>query len=830
MSYEFTIEEYKNLDNYLLYELGMSGVLSVPTVKKIKAKNDILKEELSFEDLPVILQEEEGEPPRLSSSWDNQNKAITLVHGSSEDDKQTSIIPVSVIEREWNNLSNSRAQHFLASIGMKADEMDRRSDSSLGNLTSRIGKIYNDFYADPTPGVRPLAKWGQRRDDVMGSPKRRKEDQEEADVDPTFSALDTGRNRRTKSNVASKLNSMEILPGEFYRDHTMVSRSRLSKWVRFWRKDLNRVPENRKSLLGSLIGRSWSKTFLLGYNASSGGGGVSSGSVGIFYEVWYNSLDSSFSVYDMNGIEKTHPVPTLQEAIRLLVRIIAQEAPGDEEIFSSGEGGRQLANSLNAAFSKELRPTLSQKTREDELLTKELQRERKERVEVAAQKRQVDQVGRSARNATQDAKTNIKTGVNMAAGDAYSGIRRGAAKARSGAQKATDSAADYMDSKKFHDRMDTSVYHSLDPKRKGDTVKPQDANNKRQAQELTQSIKRISDSLQEDWYKLKSIADGETDIEQSTLSPYFSDIFQGMTATNQIEERASKVEVYLKNYLKNMETVAEAPDASLDDVYKFMNLDNDHASTFNDITDLTRTKSHAQVVKKKALGDLGQQAMDRIPKSFKESLEVFEDIRDKETLDRINAERSDVHKQEDEYQEQRIKTAREIEAEYGADTLERLQSQEADAKAREVRQKAKNSPYNKQMLIQDISDSIESYDVTRIGSGRSVVRKFLDMFPSLRGRDAMINNPLGKPGIFNRTKQFFLGRDTRADFITGYSLNNVINLEIWYITEYDKGSHRMISSFYVLDVSSSKWLRSHLPFLRSAMMTISAKLGVGPGL
>lgn len=862
MSYEFTLEEYKNLDNYLLYELGMSGVLSVPTVKKIKARNDILKEELSFDDIPVILQEEDGERkkrdrPNLTVDWDNVSKGIIIGHGISHPETMT--VPVEKIRQSWEDLSLRSAKEFLASIGYTTYEIGERDEGgNLNNHANKIAKEYNERYAQFTPSVTELPTWGHRKADYGSSQARR--DRKEEEANPTMDDVH-GKGTRN-SRVVDSVNKTEILDGVFYRDYTKISRSRLSKWVRFWRSDVDKVTPNKKNLLGKLVGRTWSKTFLLGYRTDRT----------MFHEIWYNSMDSSFSVYDMNGVEKTDPVPTLQEAMRGLIRIIAQEAPDDDKQFRSSGAGQDLARSLNNAFSKELLPTAKELAREDELLTRELARERKEKESKEAQK-QADQAKKdrdiAARTIKKGAARNfvdgsssvarsvsqkVSTASKEASASASAASKAASEKAAASSQKAysdASSAITAMDAKKRKKQAEEQgrILAPFDPDNKGDNVTQQDANNKRQAQELAKSIKRSREALSGDVEKLNTLAEKPDALGELGLSPYFRDLFNAMEGDD-LAERASKTSVYLQQYLRNMDKVSIEGIENLEQIRKFM----DDSTTITDVTDLTQTRKHAEEVKKKvrenspkpskkaSKSDLGPMTDDMFAEKeprrgqadlFSESIErELEALNEQEEYSgrfaAANAQRRSVQDQLDADQEFQALEARE---------KERLMSDAADRHAKKVREDARNSPHSKQMLIQDISDSIEAYDITRVPR-RSAFRKFFDKFAWTRGRSASVDTPLSGQSFFSKAKQAFIGRGYRADFIRGYSLGGGdgvsqggLNIEIWYVTEKDKGSDRFISSFYIYDVASERFIRTSIPYFRTAISIVSAKLGLtGSGL
>jgi hypothetical protein len=68
-----------------------------------------------------------------------------------------------------------------------------------------------------------------------------------------------------------------------------------------------------------------------------------------------------------------------------------------------------------------------------------------------------------------------------------------------------------------------------------------------------------------------------------------------------------------------------------------------------------------------------------------------------------------------------------------------------------------------------------------------------------------------------------------ASFITGFSLKERVNLEIWYVTEPNpdtKSRNKTISSFYVFDATAFKLIERHIPHLRHAYSLVTEKLGL----
>jgi hypothetical protein len=114
---------------------------------------------------------------------------------------------------------------------------------------------------------------------------------------------------------------------------------------------------------------------------------------------------------------------------------------------------------------------------------------------------------------------------------------------------------------------------------------------------------------------------------------------------------------------------------------------------------------------------------------------------------------------------------------------------------------------------------------------RDTIMGSIEKYEETRMPNSMINK-VSKKSVFNRVKMRLAGTMFKADFIVGFTVNNRINLEVWYVTEpnpeYVQGSPmgKTISSFYLYDVTSEKLIRKWIPYYRNAEQLILQKIGV----
>lgn len=142
--------------------------------------------------------------------------------------------------------------------------------------------------------------------------------------------------KKKSTRTISMLNGQSVVPGEFYNDISRIPKHRHTGWLKAWERIVKTL--NVKKMLG----KTWRKTFIMGYSTSNKSG----------VEVWYNSADSTFSLYDHNGVDLGRPAATLQEATRLFVVFLLQDYESDKEVFTNNKNivAKSYMNSLNTAI------------------------------------------------------------------------------------------------------------------------------------------------------------------------------------------------------------------------------------------------------------------------------------------------------------------------------------------------------------------------------------------------------------------------------------------------------------------------------------------------
>lgn len=168
------------------------------------------------------------------------------------------------------------------------------------------------------------------------------------------------KNKKDRTSRAlEKINSEDLLRGSFYSDMTKIPKTRWSGWLRFWDRERTSVKDQN---------RRWKKTFVLGYQVEQN----------LFYEVWYNSIDSTYTIHEPNGTDVSGRSRTMNEAILNLTRMIAQRSKEDALIFNGNNvESKQLARSILKSVSDGVDPRVKELIQLDDKVTKQEKAERR---------------------------------------------------------------------------------------------------------------------------------------------------------------------------------------------------------------------------------------------------------------------------------------------------------------------------------------------------------------------------------------------------------------------------------------------------------------------
>jgi hypothetical protein len=179
--------------------------------------------------------------------------------------------------------------------------------------------------------------------------------------EPTLDDISFGKkNKNDRTTKAlSKINSEDLLRGNFYADMTKIPKTRWAGWLRFWDREKTSVKDQN---------RRWKKTFVMGYQIEPN----------LFYEVWYNSIDSTYTIHEPNGTDVSGRSRSLNEAILNLTRMIAQRSKEDAIVFNGNNPeSKQLARSILKSVSDGVDPRVKELVQLDDKMAKQEKAERR---------------------------------------------------------------------------------------------------------------------------------------------------------------------------------------------------------------------------------------------------------------------------------------------------------------------------------------------------------------------------------------------------------------------------------------------------------------------
>lgn len=619
-------------------------------------------------------------------------------------------------------------------------------------------------------------------------------------IPPTPDDIDGGtRGRRSKTSVMlDRLNSQELLKGDFYSDITRIPKSRWSGWLKFWDRQKSSVEPNRQ--------KKWGKYFLMGYEVGRS----------FRVEIWYNSLDSTFSVYDKNGVELGRPSATLQETVKYLVTQIAQFSSEDSSVFSNGGVNNSVAQSMIRSLTGTLDDKTGEKERQARLARLDRSQQRRDRADTRS-----DNVKDAARDRRGD---EIKATVKSTVGKMFA---------------IADNLTDAQMERMTQAVEDSNTKAALIAKR---AIREAT----RQSDVSVRNIIRNARKFAREF--------GESSSEIITV---ISDIMNDTDNYNQL------VQKYETRTTKNSEgglekTGNDDPDWS--NSYRDTNSDNADRLA-KDREKFNKTRDHFNRLQK------DRERFNNVKADFEKASDEDRLAKDKELFDKMKRElegrqknrssktNSDINRLRDEINKSadnknsdaenekffgdlrkelsgRNNQSRSVSEAEGMDysDIPDINNQRVDGDVQSLRTMAQNSPYTQAALKSQIMTSlISDYTETRVQKkmGSSRLAKWFKNGIFGRGRTAKLELPTDMPAYWDRLRMAFFGQKYRADFIIGFTINDKVNIEVWYVVEPDPDfPTRHISSFYVYDINSMKIIRKNLPYYRNAIQVAMAKLGV----
>lgn len=735
-------------DDFLDY-LKEEELISESFRKKINAQVAIMESSIDDNDSIII---ERFDP--------NRPDGLVLKAGDVEQ-----FVSFDTIETVWKDPDTYRtSQQVWSGFGFSPSVVHTISQDTLGRKTSRVQADYNK-----NSGRNPISGFSGRRSAYA---KGASTDQGDGPTPPTRSNIHPGNiNRRNRTTrVLQNVNASELLEGEFYSNRTRIPRQRWAGWLRLWDRRKTSVAPNKRSL----IGKEWNKFFLMGYQLEKD----------LLFEIWYNTLDGSFSIHDKNGVELGRPVQTLQEAMKYFVSQITTHSSNDAQVLTQGGLRNQVASSLLRGMSDELSNDSAEANRTSQLASLEKKRMKQDAKTVKQFRK--EQVVRKLRREERVT--------------AFNDMVQSAARISTGLAKSA-----YK--KMFDATSDPRARAAIGLRMAFEAAKEKATEEKDLNRHMFSEAKKI----------LKDTFESEADLI-SLVNSY-------------IKDPSVRAEVH-KKFVQGDEEDQERRRQEIRDRLKSADAkfrDELEKKVKAQEEDTRRAQEKSEKRAKKSLGDKFDILAKKQKKYNKEVIgmkddpnDVHDDVRDKQLkLFGINeAIDTDVDQES---------LMNEFEKE--------INNQATDSHVQSLRKMAENSPFTQAALFGQASSLISTYNETRAPKefGRSRFAKWVKEKSWLgrgRGRAAKVILPTDPAPVWDQVKQKLVGSKARSDFIIGFTLGDKVNIEIWYETvpnpDYLKGQSNqpMISSFTVYDVSSKQVLRKFVPYYRNALAIALSKIGL----
>lgn len=277
---------------------------------------------------------------------ESSNTAMTYYYNKRPIDRDVFDAVYSDIRSKQTRIDIFQALGFTSK---DFGETEQKIDQNMRRAMSRIVEYFNKT-AQEGDTIFPVFK-----DRVAHFTNRSDIDLMMDDgAEPTLDDIDFGKkNKKDRTSRAfEKINSEDLLRGNFYSDMTKIPRTRWSGWLRFWDRERTSVKDQN---------RRWKKTFVMGYQIEQN----------LFYEVWYNSIDSTYTIHEPNGTDVSGRSRTLNEAILNLTRMIAQRSKEDAIVFNGNNPeSKQLARSILKSVSDGVDPRVKELVQLDDKMAK----------------------------------------------------------------------------------------------------------------------------------------------------------------------------------------------------------------------------------------------------------------------------------------------------------------------------------------------------------------------------------------------------------------------------------------------------------------------------
>jgi hypothetical protein len=409
MSYKNQINEH-DAGEVLLSLLTEGKLLSESKATLIESKIDILLNESTGSTPSVynfkILNKTTNDYEEFSVTWKQfWDVYADLSNYKSYRDILVAVgVPESIIKQGHSKLAGEKvtamAAHFSKTFGNKhliPLKLDYSPAYGMGRNEFFTELKYNNLNDVPTyveGNVVQVDKDAIAKEKGFEDPEEylRSLSEEEPEKDDILFGT-RGRDSSRTGRIIDSINKEELFPGEFYSNMSRIPKPSLFNWLRLWKKDTVGLKSE-----GSFLGRKWKKIFIMGYQVDKN----------FLFEIWFNTIDSTYTLHDHRGGELSKRSKTLAEVMKSLFLQLAKRSPKDVE-FLQNPTDKTVVDSFLRAMRQDIDTRtddmLAREKAEAEKATKEAEKKKKEREEF---KKKIKDIKRDVFNISDFEKRDMK--------------------------------------------------------------------------------------------------------------------------------------------------------------------------------------------------------------------------------------------------------------------------------------------------------------------------------------------------------------------------------------------------------------------------------------
>lgn len=794
----------KPFKNYAEFKVGESlleffveaELLSESKAKKINSRASIITESNEDELAPLFEEKEvftkvghDGEPGGHPISWSHFSNVYTDPVSYRDNAAMLTALQYDVSKMNEGNIKNTPnriMKKFIslgkADLGVPKNRLKNwgpngrmRQEMEEAGLT--LDDIYPGWYDDTPTGDEPDGEVAfASRDGVLPGK----------------------RNKKTRTvNLFNDLNSQNILPGELYADFTRIPKQNWNSFIKFWNRKRTSVKYD-----ASLLGREWKKLFVFGYSIDQN----------LFFEIWYNTLDATFSVHDKHGTEIARRSPTMNEAIRKMFNSILQVSQNDVDYDRSA---------LNLQVQKSLARAVAQGMAGDDRMRDLMDRERESGAKDRLRKRQ-------ERQAAQARQEKVKGSLR----DIYRGLKSVPKNMAKDATRAANAASDFANAAKEKDNQRQPQNGSIGFDTAKDVTPTSDTERSEKVRDYENRLRGIESKKPRNRAgdpNLPDVIELGQDERKDRNAEKQKELDAAYKAYSNERKRASQdLELMTKPVDKKQSKVSKKEKIVKPKATKQTKTKNSVKSLFT-FADAVKDEEDGFKPVRRQMTDAERRELEA--EFYGDDFDDFPT--DDDLVDRLSG-------LNESYQFMSLMEQEQISDEIATSIEDETRSAQYQARVDAVRNSALSSNYTtsafKNAISSDLVDLYTETKAPKTGKLRWLEKRFM------RGRPDLRILPTDKPAVFGRIKHAFLGSAYRADFIIGITLNDIVNYEIWYVTEpnpeyswkdvltsdiFNANTRvpKFISSFYVYDITGERLVRKYIPYYRNALQIVMQKIG-----